>query len=546
MSRELAAADPFSNARVIVQWNNDPATEHHKVLNRGGILHQVHRSINAGTYTLPVYELQDLANDPDVKYIAPDRPLRAKLDYTAAAINAAAVWSAGYDGTGIGVAVIDSGMSPHPNLAGSPKLIAYSYDFVGGNGQDRYGHGEHVAGIIAANGRGCSDCTRIFKGIAPGVTLINLRVLDAEGNGRDSDVISAIEMAISLKSKYNIRVINLSLGRPVYESYTQDPLCQAVEAAWKAGIAVVVAAGNDGRDNSFGEQGYGTINAPGNDPYVITVGSMKTESTYDRTDDLIASYSSKGPTQIDHIVKPDVVAPGNQVVSLKVHNSTLATETGEGLSISYYQRAHGKVQTENSAHPAPTSNQFLMLSGTSMAAAAVSGAVADLFQANPSLTPDQVKILLMQTAYKTFPQSSTVTDATGSYTDYYDIFTVGSGYIDLAAALAAIHSVPAGFTALSPTAVYQSDSGAVVLSFDPSAIWGVRSIWGADVVGSAQSVWGASVLSGTRCIWGASVLGGSRSLWGASFLGANRCLWGADSIWAASASGPDTGTFDEQ
>ena len=170
------------------------------------------------------------------------------------------------------------------------------------------------------------------------MNLIDLRVLDANGGGTDEDVISAIEMAISLKSTYNIRVINLSLGRPVYESYTQDPLCQAVEAAWKAGIVVVVAAGNDGRDNTFGEQGYGTITAPGNDPYVITVGAMKAEATYTRTDDLIASYSSKGPTQIDHIVKPDVVAPGNQVVSLLAPGSTLANQAaGNSVPTSYYQ-----------------------------------------------------------------------------------------------------------------------------------------------------------------------------------------------------------------
>src|SRR5208282_1418967 len=125
-----------------------------------------------------------------------------------------------------------------------------------------------------------------------------------------------IQTAIQLKATYNIRVINLSLGRPVFESYTVDPLCQAVEAAYKAGIVVVVAAGNDGRDNSEGTNGYATITAPGNDPYVITVGAMKSMGTPTRADDLIATYSSKGPTAIDHIVKPDIVAPGNLQVSL--------------------------------------------------------------------------------------------------------------------------------------------------------------------------------------------------------------------------------------
>src|SRR5262249_52090391 len=144
-----------------------------------------------------------------------------------------------------------------------------------------------------------------FRGLAPNANLINLRVLDQNGRGTDSGVIAAIQQAIQLKSKYNIRVMNLSLGRPVFESYAVDPLCQAVEKAWKAGVVVVVAAGNQGRDNSRGTEGYATIQAPGNDPVVITVGAMKTMGTPSRADDLIASYSSKGPTLVDHIVKPD-------------------------------------------------------------------------------------------------------------------------------------------------------------------------------------------------------------------------------------------------
>src|SRR5205814_685202 len=134
---------------------------------------------------------------------------------------------------------------------------------------------------------------------------------------------AAIQTAISLKSTYNIRVINLSLGRQVYESYTVDPLCQAVEAAWNAGIVVLAAAGHQGRNGSAGTAGYGTIAAPGNDPYVITVGVMKTANTPTRIDDTIASYSSKGPTAYDYVVKPDIVAPGNQVVSTLAPNASL-------------------------------------------------------------------------------------------------------------------------------------------------------------------------------------------------------------------------------
>jgi serine protease AprX len=195
----------------------------------------------------------------------------------------------------------------------------YNENFVPNIGNDyfdRYGHGTHVAGIVggAAIESTGPIYTHTFRGIAPNVLLINLRVLDGNGAGQDSSVIAAIQHAIQLKSTYNIRVINLSLGRPVTGSYTKDPLCQAVEQAWKAGIVVVVAAGNEGRNNSANTSGYATITAPGNDPYVITVGAMKDMGTTNRADDLVASYSSKGPTLIDHLVKPDIVAPGNCII----------------------------------------------------------------------------------------------------------------------------------------------------------------------------------------------------------------------------------------
>jgi len=179
----------------------------------------------------PASSLQALAADPNVLYISPDRPLTAKLDNSTAAVNASAVWRAGYNGSGIGVAVLDSGINPDVNFGGAllglGSHVVYSQDFVGGNGGDAYGHGQHVAGIIASNGASsnCLQCTRSFVGVAPGAKLLNFRVLDANGKGSESSVIAAIDQAIALKNKYNIRVINLSLGRPVYESYTQDPLC---------------------------------------------------------------------------------------------------------------------------------------------------------------------------------------------------------------------------------------------------------------------------------------------------------------------------------
>ena len=198
--------------------------------------------------------IQNLSNNANVVYISSDRPLTPSLSNAAPAVNAFAAWQSGYTGAGIGVALIDSGVSSHPDLNGGFlgfSRVVWNQSFVPGNSSanDQYGHGTHVAGLIAGDGASStgSKYSRTFEGIAPQATIINLRVLDQNGSGTDSAVISAINTAITLKPLFNIRVINLSLGRAIYESYTLDPLCLAVEAAWKKGIVVVVAAGNNGR-----------------------------------------------------------------------------------------------------------------------------------------------------------------------------------------------------------------------------------------------------------------------------------------------------------
>src|SRR6185437_9381027 len=270
----------------------------------------------------------------------------------------------------------------------------------------------------------------------------------------------------------------------------------------------VVSAGNDGRDSTFGNAGYGTINAPGNDPYVITVGAMRSMGTITRSDDLIASYSSKGPTMLDHIVKPDIVAPGNQIVSLLAQHSTLPIANPQNIApLSTYQSNAPRLGVipvqptyngDSNAQPPGVkigggySNQYFILNGTSMATAVVSGAVADLIQANPALSPDQVKMLLMETSSKTFPTVSTVVDSVSGqiYTSYYDIFTVGAGYLDLKAALSLVNQVPSGVTAISPIAAYDSTTGDVELSFDPTSVFSDKALWGANSVSSNKALWG--------------------------------------------------------
>jgi serine protease AprX len=396
---------------VIVRFTTVPTAAHHeKILSRGGTIKRELGQFKGAAYSMPASALADLADDPDVVYISPDRPLKgasegkpnAVNDYHIGVINAPAAWALGLNGSGIGVAVIDSGIASLPDI--TAKNIVYSQDFTGlGSAADQYGHGTHVTGILAGNGAMStgSGYSYTFKGIAGGVSIVNLRVLDENGAGSDSEVIAALQEAITLKSQYNIRVINLSLGRPVWESYALDPLCQAVEDAWNAGIVVVVAAGNYGRDNAADTNGYGTITAPGNDPVVITVGAMNTEGSKERTNAVIASYSSKGPTIIDSVVKPDLVAPGNLIDSLYFPAATINKQNpGFEIPQSLYV-INGPVK------PSAT---YYALSGTSMAAPMVSGAAALMLQQVPTLTPDQVKARLMKTAFKGLVQSSTAAD----------------------------------------------------------------------------------------------------------------------------------------
>ena len=457
-SKDLEGSTGSAQVDVIVQFNQLPNSAYHeKILSRGGSIKRTYSTFKGAAYRMPASALADLASDPDVVYISPDRPVYAAasdsmvatLDYHTATVNAPSAWAQGLNGTGVGVAVIDSGISPNGDLISSN--VVYSQDFTESNSgypYDAYGHGTHVAGILAGTGKRStgSKYTYTFEGIADNVNLINLRVLDQNGAGTDSEVIGAIDTAIQLHSRFNIRVINLSLGRPVWESYTLDPICQAVEQAWNSGIVVVVAAGNYGRDNNANTNGYGTITVPGNDPYVITVGAMNTMGTPARTDDVIASYSSKGPTLFNQVIKPDLVAPGNRIISLYTAGQTLS-EQNPGNEI-----PRGLYETNGGTTPSST---YFVLSGTSMAAPMVSGAAALMLQQNPALAPDQIKARLMKTAFKDLVQTSTATDpSTGiTYNDQADIFTVGAGYLDIQAALANTDLAPATpGSAMSPTA----------------------------------------------------------------------------------------------
>jgi serine protease AprX len=275
--------------------------------------------------------------------------------------------------------VLDTGIAYHPALEGK---VQYSISKVTGDPStnDAHGHGTHIAGIIAGNASASSGITTLYRGgIAPGVKLINVRVLGKDGTGWTSDVIAGIEWVIQNRETYKIRAINLSLGHPVTEPSTTDPLCQAVMRATMEGIVVFASAGNAGKAED-GSPILGGISSPGNSPYAITVGAINTKGTVSRSDDIMATYSSRGPTKFENAVKPDVVAPGNKVVSLEAFGS-------------YMQRTYPQFHMAGRS-----TNGYMHMSGTSMAAAVVTGGAALMMQAQPNITTEQLKIALQSGA----------------------------------------------------------------------------------------------------------------------------------------------------
>ena len=211
---------------VIVQYKSNPSDKHHeKFTKAGGKFKRKMDSLQTAVYSVTAGKLAQLSEEPDVAYITPDRPVKGMLDYTRKATAATIAHFYSWDGEGVGVAIIDSGLVSHADIA--PSRVLYQESFIDGDTIDRYGHGTHVAAIVASDGN--ASPLRHYKGIAPKARLVILKVLDGHGVGSDSGVIAAIDRAIALKSTYNIRVINLSVGRAISESYTLDPLCQAVE-----------------------------------------------------------------------------------------------------------------------------------------------------------------------------------------------------------------------------------------------------------------------------------------------------------------------------
>lgn len=376
----------------------------------GGNVKRIYKTLNARAVKLPASAVASLAKRNDVSYISPDRSVE-KLGHVTLTTGADAARTMGgstaYDGTGVGIAILDSGIDANHLSStyetNSNSRIAASVDFTGeGRTDDPFGHGTHVAGIAAGNGQIAQGS---YRGIAPNARIINLRVLNSQGSGKVSDLLAAIDWIKLNRTAHNIRVVNMSLGTSAVDSYKYDPLCVAVRSLVNLGVVVVAAAGNEGKD-SKGTKVYGRIHSPGVDPSVITVGATNTFGTDTRADDAVTTYSSRGPTRsfwtdgagtrhYDNLVKPDLVAPGNKIVSATAYKNYLVTNNPSldaNVSGSYPRKQ-------------------MYMSGTSMATPVVAGAAAMLMQANPTLTPNLVKMILMYTAqqlpgFNTFEQGA--------------------------------------------------------------------------------------------------------------------------------------------
>ncbi|MFC7371832.1 S8 family peptidase [Fictibacillus iocasae] len=311
--------------------------------------------------------IRKLADHADVAMLHLDAPVKASLDVATPSVGGSYAKNAfGLTGKGVTIAVLDTGIHPHPDFVQPVNRIVEFVDFVQGRTTpyDDNGHGTHCAGCAAGNGIASGGK---YVSPAPEATLVGVKVLNATGDGSVSTVIAGINYCIQNKARLNIKIMNLSLGVEAYTSYINDPLAQACESAFNAGILVIAAAGNSGPD--------GKVNSPGIHPRVLTVGAIDDRDTVSLSDDIKAAYTSVGPT-IDGLLKPDLFVPGSNITAPISPNSTLTFQY-PGLLV--------------------LNGQYMKISGTSMATGLCSGAAALMLQAYPSYSPQRIKLIMLQT-----------------------------------------------------------------------------------------------------------------------------------------------------
>ena len=458
------AAHASSSARQTVVVMTSPsqaaAAEHFVRQSGGRITHEL-SVIDGFIATVPRSAIAALATTPGVRSVSPNRPVHLESMYgqdsgVASAVysdvvRATKTWGMGDTGSGPTVAVIDTGIDTTGDLAGQ---VVRAVDFTSdADNLDHYGHGTFVGGLIAGTG---AHSAGAVMGVAPGTKLVSLKISGADGATDVTLVLEALEWVKDYAAIYNIRIVNLSLGFASQQSYSVDPLDYAVEKLWASGVTVVTAAGNGGA--------AGPILAPGNDPYVVTVGSSNDRTTVNNNDDYLASFSAIGPTT-DGLAKPDVLAPGRSVVSSRSPGSTVDVANPTSEIGDFYAKG----------------------SGTSFSTAIVSGVAALILSRSPWLTPDQVKMRLIANT-RLLPGGNT--PGTGS--GVVDAFAASMSTSTASANVGAVPAVGGGsLQATRGPACLRDSTGAcmtdaaanAVLGYDPNAP--TSSTWsGSQWVGS--------------------------------------------------------------
>jgi subtilisin family serine protease len=499
--------------------------------------------INGQVLDLPENVIKQLAKHPDVFRIHENRSISGHNYRTSITVGADVARDyLGLTGAGVGVAIIDSGISSwHDDLTrgGLNKTFPYGdqrvakfVDFVGTKTTpyDDNGHGTHVAGIIAGNGY---DSNGEKAGIAPKASIISLKVLDQNGGGTIGSIIAALNWIVANRQTYNIRVVNMSVGAAIKESYLTDPLTLATKRVTDLGITVVTAAGNRGL-NSLGQTQFGGITAPGNAPWVLTVGASSTMGTLTRGDDTLAGFSSRGPTRKDYLAKPDLVAPGTGTISLATPGSLFYTTKVTALIA-------GKISLG--------SKPYLSLSGTSMAAPVVSGTIALMLQANPTLTPNLIKGILMYTAqvypgYKPLEQGAGFLNTYGAVrlAKFYGSHQIGdripSQRVWSRHILWGNHMIKGGYINPKGNAWVNSTVWGYAKTLDDA---GDNIVWGTEYNGNGDNiVWGTADESGDNIVWGTS--DDDNIVWGTAFQDDN-IVWGTSDddniVWGTDCGGAD-------
>jgi len=376
-----AEEHPGQPVPLIVQHDGTPDDLLAFVRDAGGAVERDFHIIPALDIDLPAGQVDDLARQDDATWISLDAPVQSTGTLNVSglsqvypyAVNANDPWQKGVYGSGVTVAIIDTGVSDDAKEdfsddSGQPRVEWVSTNPDNPATEDGFGHGSHVGGIIAGYSTKTNPVGK-YTGIAPRANLLAVRIADDAGNATVGDLMAGLELVDDNRNAYNIGVLNLSVTSSVAQSYKVDPLDAAVELLWFHGIVVVVAAGNTGTASDA------VSYPPANDPFVITVGAFDDAGTRSYSDDRVTSWSSRGSTQ-DGFAKPELVAPGLGIVSPVSSTSYLAATYPQAI-----------VEQGNQA--------YFRMSGTSMSAGVVSGVVALVLEKHPDWTPGEIKATLI-------------------------------------------------------------------------------------------------------------------------------------------------------